>query len=531
MNQTLHIFAKDTRRFWVEIVLSLTLLAAFARVSPLAFQPGNARREVVLYSVINLILNILIPITWWILVSRVVHEENLVGDRQFWITRPYRWPSLLCAKLLFVAAYILVPIGLTQTFILAASGFHATTVVPGLLFSVTLFGTLVILPLFALSTVTSSFARLTVSLVALFLGVLLFAALITVRSRGIDISVHGAWSYYLLSLCASAAIIWLQYSLRRTLIARAILGGSLVLLVLLPVVFGSILTPLFFPSASASRPAPVKFIFDPNERRQSSGIVMGGDDRYVTVNLPVVVSEVAPGSLAVAGGIRVDLTSSDGKTYTGPWRSYNSFYRSGDPATLQYISFLVPSDFFEHARSTEVNAHITLGISQLKPQPSVTVPFPSEKTALPGLGLCAGNKNQNDSDPSNYGLTCALPLRNPAYTELAVRWSDSRCDQPQPPADQLIPGDTPVGSFDSDPAEFGLSPVVQQSISFSNGVVALPNNASRPRFLCSGTPLTLTPYSLAYRASVDFKASHLRLSDYVQKPMQVRQQAVITPND
>ncbi|WP_263375901.1 ABC-2 family transporter permease [Granulicella aggregans] len=517
MNQTLHIFAKDTRRFWIEILISLALLAAFAHVSLFSYQPGMPRPEFFLYPIFNIILIVLIPITWWILVSRVVHEENLVGDRQFWITRPYRWPSLLGAKILFLVAYVLLPIGLLQTFVLAASGFHVSTIIPGLLFSVALFGVLVILPLFALSTVTSSFARLTVSLLAIFLGVLLFGALVTSRAQNVDLSVHAAWPYLALSLVASIAIIGVQYSMRRTLIARSILLASLILLILLPVFFATTLTPLYFPSASASRPAPVTFTFDPDPRRHSNGIATGVDDRYVSVSLPVVVSGVAPNALAVAEGIKVTLTSSDGKTYSSPWRAYRTFYSSDSKLALQYVPFLVPTDFFEHARSTAVTAHITLGVSQLKSQPSITVPFPSEKTEIPGIGICAGTTDGRHIDRSHYGLACTLPLRSPAYTEISVRWSDNRCEQPQPPSDQLIPGKTSVGSFDSDPADFGLSPLIQQPINFSNGLVALPNNASRPRFLCSGTPLTLTPYSLTYRASVDFTAPNLNLANYLPK--------------
>jgi hypothetical protein len=518
MNQTLHIFAKDTRRFWIEILISLLLLAAFAHVALFSYQPGMPRPEFVLYPIFNIILIVLVPITWWILVSRVVHEENLVGDRQFWITRPYRWPSLLCAKILFLVAYILLPIGLMQTFVLAASGFHVSTIISGLLFSVALFAVLVILPLFAMSTVTSSFARLTISLLAIFIGIVLFGAIIASRTRNVDVSVHAAWPYLLLSILASTAIVGVQYSLRRTLIARAILLVSLVLLILLPVFLAGALTPLYFPSASASRPAPVTFAFDPDPRRRSNGIVMSESNGYVSVNLPVVVSGVAASSLAIAEGIKVTLTASDGKTYTSPWHADSRVYRPYSKAAAQYIQFLVPTEFFEHARSTPVTAHITLGVSQLDPRLSVTVPFPSEKTAIPGIGICAGTTNRPDYDASSYSLACTMALRSPVYTEATARWSDIRCNQPQPPVDQLIPGDTTIGSFDSDPADFGLSPLIQQQVNFSNGAVMFPNNASRQRYLCAGTPLTFTPYSLAYRVSVDFTASNLKLDDYLPKP-------------
>src|SRR5256885_7885270 len=49
---------------------------------------------------------ILLPLAWWTLIARVIHDEVLPGDNQFWITRPYSWKSLLGAKALFILAFI-----------------------------------------------------------------------------------------------------------------------------------------------------------------------------------------------------------------------------------------------------------------------------------------------------------------------------------------------------------------------------------------------------------------------------------------
>jgi hypothetical protein len=39
-------------------------------------------------------LSVLLAISWVMLVMRAVHAEGLVGDRQFWLTRPYEWKSV-----------------------------------------------------------------------------------------------------------------------------------------------------------------------------------------------------------------------------------------------------------------------------------------------------------------------------------------------------------------------------------------------------------------------------------------------------
>jgi hypothetical protein len=107
MKQILVIFRKDARHFWAEILISLVLQAAFAVLYPRQWDyPGTGA---VSYSFAGLfsspdaianLLMVLIPISWWILLARVVQDERLTGHTQFWITRPYRWPLLLSAKLL-----------------------------------------------------------------------------------------------------------------------------------------------------------------------------------------------------------------------------------------------------------------------------------------------------------------------------------------------------------------------------------------------------------------------------------------------
>jgi len=90
MRQILHIFAKDSRRFWPEIAVSLAILVAFVRVYPVQWMGpelfGSAD-DVERYRRLQGIagtLALLLPVSWLSLIARVVHGESLVGDRQFW---------------------------------------------------------------------------------------------------------------------------------------------------------------------------------------------------------------------------------------------------------------------------------------------------------------------------------------------------------------------------------------------------------------------------------------------------------------
>jgi len=102
MKQILAIFKKDARHLWPEILASLAMLAALAYFYP--DQWRNARGlQARSFSLSGLFfpndgtlsgsLIALVPVSWFVLISRLVHVERLVGNTQFWVTRPYQWPK------------------------------------------------------------------------------------------------------------------------------------------------------------------------------------------------------------------------------------------------------------------------------------------------------------------------------------------------------------------------------------------------------------------------------------------------------
>lgn len=112
MNQILHIFKKDVHRHWPEILVSLALLGLFTRHELHPWQNSNAFSSFSPYFFI-LAGRYVTPATilfWGFLIVRVVQGESLVGDRQWWVTKPYEWWNLLAAKLLFIFVFISVPL-------------------------------------------------------------------------------------------------------------------------------------------------------------------------------------------------------------------------------------------------------------------------------------------------------------------------------------------------------------------------------------------------------------------------------------
>ena len=136
MKQTLHIFLKDLRYLRVEIPVFFLLIAIFALRGENEYV-SDAVEIVALY-----------------LVARMVHAEAIPGDRQYWLTRPYRPMSLLGAKLLFIGAVVCLPLGIAQAAMAVRLGFPLAQEMPGLLWSQLLFFFAAALPVSALAAVT-----------------------------------------------------------------------------------------------------------------------------------------------------------------------------------------------------------------------------------------------------------------------------------------------------------------------------------------------------------------------------------------
>ena len=139
MQQALHIFKKDVRYLRLEIGIVLALALSLTWTER---HPGQWLAET------------LFTLAACALIARLVHEEAIPGDNQFWVTRPYRWESLLGAKLAFIVLFVSVPLLLEQFFLAKYLGFSPSTFWPGLLWCQALILLCVILPVTAMAALT-----------------------------------------------------------------------------------------------------------------------------------------------------------------------------------------------------------------------------------------------------------------------------------------------------------------------------------------------------------------------------------------
>ncbi|MGD0859689.1 MAG: hypothetical protein ABR912_10240 [Terracidiphilus sp.] len=507
MKLILHIFAKDTRHFWPEILVSLAVIAVFVWVCPIEWLSNDDLHSNMFRALAGLIVN-LVPVTWWILITRVTHAERLVGDTQFWLTRPYDWKRLLGAKMLFLAVFLYVPIFIAQCLLLAEAGFHPLAYLPGLFYKLLLITVVLVLPVMAIAAVTSSFARTTLTLLAIYIclaGIFALAYL----ANSLDPSIPNQGHLLVaIALCLFAAAVVAQYATRKTRLVRLLLIATPVLsLCLGEVRSNQSLIDRAYPPPAAQAGAPVQLSYSPNLPGY------GGRDTYPTtpktriwIRIPMAESGVSEENLVVVDSIRAEVKAPDGSQWDSAWQ----------PAQMQSIfsrnnrsnaTFLMPLAVYNKFRSMPLSVHLTLAITQAKVAEATSIPLPVGNFSIPDFGFCKPQIRWSVASTEITGISCFSALRPPTLTYIRTTWSESSCSDLQALPSPSKDASAWVGSLDRAPAELGISPIEHLPMWLSNG--GYFNN--KPRILCPGTPIDFVQYSVVRRTQASVGIENYRL--------------------
>ena len=524
MKQVLHIFAKDVRHLWGEVLLSLVITAAFAWIYPThwlvaaTFWAGRHSQYASSYSpysveILARILMGLVPVSWWLLISNLVHSEKLVGDRQFWLTRPYEWKKLLAAKLLFLLVFLYLPLLIAQSYLLAVAGFSPLPLVPGLLFNFVLISGGFVLPLLALATVTSNFARMTLTTLAVILAFGLIASLGTkVNMEWVMLpGESGVYITLLVGLCAAAVVS--QYATRRTLV-------TILLLTVLPIAYfsiGSIIThsqtlidaAYSFPATGSQ--APVQLSFDPSAPLPSVAFVPRLPNE-VGIEIPLEVSGIADQSVVIPDAVRASFESSSGYLWQSGWQLIYGTKFMPDVKTAR-VAFAMPRPIYDRLKELPLTVHLTLLLTQAQVASTTSVSLPASNFTVPDFGVCSPQPSL--SDPSETSaIFCLSALREPRLTQIRFVSHNAGCNSSP---DRLDTGNAVItwqGSLDAAPAQFGLA-----SVKFPYG--AFPNTGSTRAELHLCTPITFSRYDLARRAQAAVTIQGFQLPAVTPSQLQV----------
>jgi hypothetical protein len=491
MSQVLHIFKKDIRHLWPEILASLVLTALFVKTYPSTWAVGYRISR--LPDIIATIVVVLVPISWWLMTTRLIHDESMVGERQFWITRPYRWKKLLAAKLLFLSNFLYLPILIAHVLLLRIAGFHPTSFLPGLLFNLLLIFFILVMPTIALATVTSSFAKAILTLLGVIVGVIVLAGLSSLWGQSIPDVDGGVTLGPVVVVALGLSVILVQFATRNVRLSRWLLVAAAVM-----IAAGALdwpqraFVPMEYPQSSPTS-TPVNLAFDPNPSHHLEASP-SADDKKLSIRFPIAISGVASGTAIQAESVKVLITAPDGRNWSSSWQSARQYFTR--EAGLSTINVDVDRTFLEKVKDLPVQVRLTWALSRLRAGKTGQAIVSDEEFAIPGNGICA-----EQGKDYNSSLACRFPMRQPRLTRFAAMWSRQPCSQTQSPDATSVFASGWIGTLDNSPAEFGITSVWTSALYFPGQGFAQRDGKGRT-YLCPGTPISFTEYALVDRSQL-----------------------------
>lgn len=523
MKQILHILNKDLRRFRLEILVSVVLVAVFTWIEPKLWRSilisGSIRRlqNPAGIGFIELLLMLLIPISWWLFITRVVHEERLVGDRQFWITRPYEWKKLLGAKALIVACCVYLPLGTAQWWLLQLAGLQPATHIGALFYDWLPIALVFILPIAALAAVTRNFARMTLTLLGAFVASAVVAAILSaLLENGVmhsPVEHNNPFNFPILLVICTVVIV-MAYRTRWIFVARAILLCLPVLLILSSVLLSSdaMINHAYPESSNASIRFSLKEGAWPAHPAISS--------RQLYIQIPLSADGIVPGELWIGKGVRATAEAGNRTLWMSHWQPLN-FYLRANAET--FVGFDVDRAVFDRIQSQPVTLHLEIALDQAHREQVDTSRVSLQDVVIPRLGVCSSIANPErsgivDGKPSPVidGLACRSALREPQLTYVETVFTRGPC--------QTAPGNSPsplevqgtwIGNLSSEPAVLGITPVRFFSLPFSgNWTFNSTVKSVDFKHLCPGAPITFTRFGLLRHLRTELTIENFQFPSY-----------------
>ena len=422
--QPLHIFRKDLLHLWPETLFVLLLFVGFAAAAPSGWSGSEYAGYIV---ALSWLIKILMPISWLVLIARAIQDESLVGDRQFWTSRPYDWLSLFASKLLLIFVCIYVPFFLMQVYLLHHAGLHPTLVIPALLHNLLLLTVFLIVPLAALSAVTGTFPRVLLSFIGAIIYVLILLVIVGLSLLLQMPTPHLDWLIYAVFILLPAIALVYQYKTRKTLHSRLILAATPLLgaLIVLGTPRNGIIEHNYPLLTGTSAPVLTGLAdrFHPNT--PPTGKLATVRD-YVSITLPAGVAGVAKDVHFIVRGTRTSING-PGVLYLSPFLNSPRSDEFSAERPVSPVSFLLPLDIFNRIHNTPVDLHIQLVADQLKADNPSTWHATLLPFSVPGNGVCSfpsGNTNP-DAPP-----TCRYPLQQPDVSFVSAPLSPGSCSGP-----------------------------------------------------------------------------------------------------
>jgi hypothetical protein len=489
VQQPFHILRKDATHLWPETLVSIALLIGYAWAESQSWVPVEGFNPI---SLALALLRFLIPVSWLVLTSRLVHDEELVGDRQFWTTRPYTWYGLLIAKVLYLLLFICVPFLIMQVWLLHFAGLYPTHVLPAMLKNISYVSIAFLLPLIAIAAVTATFVRYISSVLG---GIIYALAVLVIATYNAPEKFDAPYLTYLVVTVFVALLLGallVQYAHRKTLLARLlILAVPIAVSAVTLLAPANALTEHRFPDTAIGS---ATFDADPG-RQQPQGRLFSFRHR-VLIAVPVTVSfaGLPPEAYLNVERVQPVIDGPNGLHYVGAWTTTHEILEQ--QRTAYNVSFALPEAIYNQVRDKSVALHLQLGLQTFTPGTPYIVTATEKPFPLPGHAACKVSVEDGSLD-------CRFPFGNPTLLEMAATVHEGGC---------LMPGPRSAVAH-------GALPPTVDALAFSpvdlvKGQVGL-GESKLP--ICPGTPVTFTPSVEGKYGRLKIDIPAITLDGYAQR--------------
>jgi hypothetical protein len=495
MNQTINILRKDARQLWPESVAALVILLLFAAVEPRSWMQMDS--FVPMVGPVSSVLAGLLFVNWGILIIRLVQAERMVGLNQFWTTRPYEWRKLIAAKALFLLLFVYLPLALVQLLLLHHAHLPVFENIPLLLLNLLLLTAIFVLPFACFAALTASFAQAMLALLGTAVLWVITSSFDTPRFKELTPHILGLLQYAVLVTVLIAALLH-QYWRRRTLRSLAIIvfAPGLMLLVQVAVPGTSLAARSYVPADAP----PISIQFDHNPVRKFGGAHLNDPKAMFYLHLPLLASQIAPGTSYSRDAERVTLTGANGYTWQSTWFAKEEILAPDgiSPQFTTYAEYFIPRTVYDRLSSGSVTVHIDFALQQLQDQPPIQEAVSTSGDWVPGLGFCALDEG--------YGtIHCGSAFRDPNYFAVSTVMKIRSC---QAPPEDTEPAHAIVGAPHLSPVALHISPVVMTRLQ-------LHFPAQSITALCPGAPITFIRKMPQRRLRVEMPTTTIVLKDYL----------------
>jgi len=419
MNQVIHILKKDLRHFWKESAIALALLSAFVWNERALWLPNATSTD--FPSTMSTVLGGLLLFGWMLTMVRAIQDESLVGERQFWLTRPYERKKLLAAKMLFVVVTINLPLLAAQMALLALAGFAPWRSLPGLLGMQLAFGALLLFLVAAPAAVTSGLVQM--PLAALCVGglMVLIPNLPWTADPELSGTYPGNWMAPALIVAGGAVVLILQYSRRTTLWSRWILLGVIAALFVIRMALPNRwLFERQYPLIAAEGPQSLRVAFS----SKSVPEVLRRNPNLALINVPMELIPAPMAQSAVQLEVwRITVVVPDGRQWNSAWTHMDGYPISHLAYPEFQAEFNAGREFLDLAESVPVTVRFSAAfttIHQIDKGDFGVMTDARHEFDAPGVGICR-------LGPYYKEVLCRAPLAGPSLLKMAAPWRRTPC--------------------------------------------------------------------------------------------------------